>query len=154
MKKLAVKKNAECMACLQCAQACSEAFYKEFDITKACIKIVAGKNGGAKPNTCIQCGKCMRTCEHEAITQNPKTGVYMINKKKCVGCGKCVERNMDVKGWAITAGIGAAAGAVAILMMPRNNPTRRLAAKAANKMEDVAWKVEDTISEKMNDLDL
>lgn len=61
---------------------------------------------------------------------------------------------MDVKGWAITAGIGAAAGAVAILMMPRNNPTRRLAAKAANKMEDVAWKVEDTISEKMNDLDL
>ncbi len=91
MKKLAVKKTAECMACLQCAQACAEAFYKEFDITKACIKIVAGKDGGAKPNTCIQCGKCMRTCEHEAITQNPKTGVYMINKKKCVGCGKCVE---------------------------------------------------------------
>ena len=26
-----------------------------------------------------------------AITQNPKTGVYMINKKKCVSCGKCVE---------------------------------------------------------------
>lgn len=61
---------------------------------------------------------------------------------------------MDVKGWAITAGIGAAAGAVAILMMPRNNPTRRLAAKAANKMEDVAWKVEDTISSKMDELDL
>jgi ferredoxin len=29
---------------------------------------------------CIQCGKCMKACEHEAITQNPKTGVYMINK--------------------------------------------------------------------------
>lgn len=41
--------------------------------------------------TCIQCGKCARTCEHEAITQNPKTGVYMINKKLCVGCGKCKE---------------------------------------------------------------
>ena len=26
----------------------------------------------------------------EAITQNAK-GVYMINKKKCVACGKCVE---------------------------------------------------------------
>ena len=61
---------------------------------------------------------------------------------------------MHVKGWAITAGISAAAGAVAVLMMPRNNPTRRLAAKAANKMEDVAWKVSDTISEKMDDLDL
>lgn len=57
---------------------------------------------------------------------------------------------MSVKGWAITAGVSAAAGAVAILMMPRTNPTRRLAAKAANKMEDVAWKIED----RMNQMDL
>jgi hypothetical protein len=57
---------------------------------------------------------------------------------------------MSVKGWAITAGISAAAGAVAILMMPRTNPTRRLAAKAANKMEDVAWKIED----RMNRMDV
>ena len=90
MKKLTVKKGAECMACLQCVQACSEAFYKEFDEDLSCIRIVA-KGNAAKPNVCIQCGKCMKACEHEAITQNPKTGVYMINKKKCVGCGKCVE---------------------------------------------------------------
>ncbi len=91
MKKLVVKKNVECMACLQCVQACSEAFYKEFHPDYSCIQIVAGKQGGAKPNVCIQCGKCMRTCEHGAITQNPKTGVFMINKKLCVGCGACVE---------------------------------------------------------------
>ena len=91
MKKLTVKKVSECMACLQCVQACSEAFYKEFDPDLSCIQIVAGKKGEAKPMVCIQCGKCMRACEHEAITQNPKTGVYMINKKKCVACGKCVE---------------------------------------------------------------
>lgn len=60
---------------------------------------------------------------------------------------------MNVKGWAITAGLGAAAGAVAILMMPRTNPTRKLAAKAANKMEDVAWKVSDSISNKL-DMDM
>lgn len=57
---------------------------------------------------------------------------------------------MGMKGWALTAGIGAAAGAVAVLMMPRTNPTRRLAAKAANRMEDVAWKVSDTINEKLD----
>ena len=91
MKKLVVKKNVECMACLQCVQACSEAFYKEVHPDYSCIQIVAGKQGGAKPNVCIQCGKCMRTCEHGAITQNPKTGVFMINKKLCVSCGKCVE---------------------------------------------------------------
>ena len=90
MKKLTVKKGSQCMACLQCVQACSEAFYKEFDVELSCIQIVA-KGNEPKPMTCIQCGKCMKVCEHEAITQNPKTGVYMINKKKCVSCGKCVE---------------------------------------------------------------
>ncbi len=90
MKRLAVKKNVECMACLECVRACSMAFYKEFDEDLSCIKIVA-KGAGAKPMTCIQCGKCMKACEHDAITQNPKTGVYMINKKNCVGCGKCAE---------------------------------------------------------------
>ena len=54
---------------------------------------------------------------------------------------------MDMKGLMITLGVGAAAGAVAILAMPRNNPTRRLAAKAANHAQDVAWKVEDKLSE-------
>ena len=34
MKKLTVKKGSECMACLQCVQACSEAFYKVNDVTK------------------------------------------------------------------------------------------------------------------------
>ena len=54
---------------------------------------------------------------------------------------------MNAKGWAITAGLGAAAGAVAILMMPRQNPVRRMAAKAANKAEDLAWKVEDKMNQ-------
>ncbi|MCI6850342.1 MAG: hypothetical protein PUJ12_08690 [Oscillospiraceae bacterium] len=57
---------------------------------------------------------------------------------------------MSIKGWAVTAGIGAAAGAVAVLMMPRSNPTRKLAAKAANKVEDVAWKVSDTLNSKLD----
>ena len=53
---------------------------------------------------------------------------------------------MKMKGLAITMGIGAAAGAVAIMMMPKNNPTRRLAAKAANKFEEAAWKVSDKLT--------
>ncbi len=54
---------------------------------------------------------------------------------------------MKLTGWAITAGIGAAAGAVAVMMMPRQNLARKLAAKAANKVEDLAWKMEDKMSE-------
>ena len=89
MKKLSVKKGIECMACLACVQACSNAFYKEYHDDKSCIQIVE-KNGAAKPMVCVQCGKCAKACEAGAITQNPK-GVYMINKKLCIGCGKCAE---------------------------------------------------------------
>ncbi len=55
---------------------------------------------------------------------------------------------MDFKAIALTAGLGAAAGMVAVLAMPRSNPTRKLAEKAADKVEDIAWKVSDTITEK------
>lgn len=57
---------------------------------------------------------------------------------------------MSVKGWAVTMGLGAAAGAVAILMMPRSNPTRRLAAQAANKVEDAAMKATSKLTDKFD----
>ena len=76
MKKLTVKKGTQCMACLECVRACSEAFYKEFDPSKACLQIIE-RNGAAKPMVCVQCGKCAEVCEHGAITQNAK-GVYSI----------------------------------------------------------------------------
>lgn len=57
---------------------------------------------------------------------------------------------MQLKGLAVTLGLGAAAGAVAIMMMPRNNPARRLVAQAANKVEDAAMKVSDKISAKID----
>ena len=58
---------------------------------------------------------------------------------------------MGMKGWAITLGIGAAAGAVAILALPKSNTARQLAAKAADKVEDVAWRVSDRLT---NEFDL
>ena len=57
---------------------------------------------------------------------------------------------MKLKGWAITMGLGVAAGAVAVLMMPKNNPARKLAAQAANKVEDAAWKVSDKLTNRID----
>ena len=54
---------------------------------------------------------------------------------------------MQVKNWAITLGIGMVLGAIAVLAMPTDNPTRRLATKAANKAEDLAWQVSDKFSQ-------
>ena len=57
---------------------------------------------------------------------------------------------MNVKGLAITMGLGAAAGAVAILMMPKNNPTRKLASKAALKAEDAAMRLGNKFSSEID----
>lgn len=57
---------------------------------------------------------------------------------------------MGIKGWAFTAGLGAAAGAVAIMMLPQKCAARKLATKAATKVEDAASKVTDAIVNKMD----
>lgn len=55
-----------------------------------------------------------------------------------------------VKVWAVTVGISAAVGAVGILMLSRNNPTRKLAAEAADKVESVACKISDKMCKKFD----
>ena len=69
MKKLVVTDKTACMACLSCVEACSQAFYKEFDPDKSCIQIVSKTGTDATVKTCIQCGKCARNCEAGAIMQ-------------------------------------------------------------------------------------
>ena len=52
---------------------------------------------------------------------------------------------MNTKGIVLSMGLGAMVGAVAVMMMPQNNPTRKLAEKAAGKVENAASKVTDKI---------
>ena len=52
---------------------------------------------------------------------------------------------MNTKGIVLSMGLGAMVGAVAVMMMPQNNPTRKLAEKAADKVENAASKVTDKI---------
>jgi predicted thioredoxin/glutaredoxin len=58
--------------------------------------------------------------------------------------------NMQMKGWALTMGIGAAVGAVAVAMLPRNSAARKLVDKAAYAVEDAAQEVTDKITKKMD----
>lgn len=57
---------------------------------------------------------------------------------------------MKFAGLAISMGLGVAAGAVAVMMMPRTNPGRKLAAKAANKVEDAAWMVTNKLNKEFD----
>ena len=56
---------------------------------------------------------------------------------------------MSFKGIALSMGLGAAIGAVAIMMPPRQCTARALANKAADKIEDTASKVSDKLNQLM-----
>jgi gas vesicle protein len=57
---------------------------------------------------------------------------------------------MQVKSWLVTLGVGAAAGAVAAMMLPKHSTARRLVNKAAYAVEDAAMLVSDKIGEKLD----
>lgn len=57
---------------------------------------------------------------------------------------------MKMKGWALTMGIGAAVGAVAVAMLPRQSAARKLVNKAAYAVEDAAHDVTNKITQKMD----
>ncbi len=84
-----LRKNPElCIACHNCENTCSNIFFKEENVEKACLRI---KETDDKPEiiTCTQCGACIDICPVQAITRD-KNGIVRIDKKKCVGCFMCV----------------------------------------------------------------
>ena len=57
---------------------------------------------------------------------------------------------MKMTGWAVTMGIGAAVGAVAVMLLPKQSTARKLVNKAANALEDAAQDVGNKLSQKMD----
>lgn len=57
---------------------------------------------------------------------------------------------MQMKGFAITMGVGAAVGAVAAMMLPRQSKARRMVNKAADAVEDTARQVVDKVSKELD----
>ena len=57
---------------------------------------------------------------------------------------------MKLTGVAVTMGIGAAVGAVAVMMLPRQSTARKLANKAACAVDDAAWNIGNKLSRKMD----
>lgn len=53
---------------------------------------------------------------------------------------------MQMRGIAITMGIGVAAGAVAAMMLPKQSAARKLVNKAADKVENAVQTVTDKIT--------
>ena len=89
--------------------------------------------------------------EHPELENAPKNVSRRFSFPLGILSQKGVKK-MSMKALAITMGIGAAAGAVAIMMVPRTNPVRKLANKAACKVEDAAYKVTDKVNRTMDQM--
>lgn len=57
---------------------------------------------------------------------------------------------MKLTGFAISMGVGVAAGAVTAMMLPRQSTARKMVQKAANAVEDAAMTVGDKIADKLD----
>ncbi len=57
---------------------------------------------------------------------------------------------MKLTGWAITMGVGAAVGAVAVMMLPKQSTAKKLVNKAANAAQDAAWRLENKLDDALD----
>ncbi len=51
-----------------------------------------------------------------------------------------------MKIWPLALGAGMAAGAVAVMMLPKNSPARKMATQAADKVEDAVYNAMDKMT--------
>ncbi len=88
--KIVGKNEKDCALCGNCESVCSEYYFKEDNREKSAIQVseVDG-DPGIDINVCNQCGECIRFCPTLALYRT-KSGVVILNKKKCIACFNCV----------------------------------------------------------------
>lgn len=68
------------------------------------------------------------------------------------GNGHCtgillLKGGISMKGLVISMGLGAAVGAIAVMMLPRQSSARKLVSKAANATQDAVQRMSNKISD-------
>lgn len=90
MIKYLATKDEKCVGCMTCASVCSRLYFKEDNPAKSSIVVNDLANGRFHLVVCDQeCRLCVKECPTQAISLN-RSGVVIIDKKKCVGCLACV----------------------------------------------------------------
>lgn len=57
---------------------------------------------------------------------------------------------MSVGNWALTLGLGAAAGAIGVMMLPKRSTARKMVNQAADNIEDAADQAVSKVRKEMN----
>ena len=87
-----VKETAHQVAFVKCAGTCDKTTVKyEYTGVEDCERMAFIPGSGAKNCTfgCMGFGSCVKACQFDAI--HVVNGVAVVDKEKCVACGKCAE---------------------------------------------------------------
>lgn len=87
-----------CTGCGACLQACSNRAVGGYSPRLARLKILSEKeNLVNRPLVCTQCEKpfCLLVCPVGAISKAEETGIVLVDKETCIGCGNCVSACPD-----------------------------------------------------------
>ncbi len=83
----------KCTGCRRCELHCALVRERVMNPKKARLRVIRGEPAIDQPEACKQCtdAPCVEACSSGAIMRNPKTGIVIVNEKKCTGCATCVE---------------------------------------------------------------
>jgi len=82
-----------CSGCRRCEVACSLQHEGKIWPEASRIRIFMLVPGIEIPHLCAQCddAPCIPNCPVNALSINKKTGAIMVDEKKCIACGSCIE---------------------------------------------------------------
>ena len=91
---VAVVDEEKCVGCLACAAACPRGLIVPVSPAQNVLIACASMAKGAATTRacsvgCIGCGKCKKTCQHDAIIL--EKNLARIDYTKCVNCGDCAK---------------------------------------------------------------
>jgi len=106
--------SSKCMDCKGCVASCKVANNAPKGCSRNWIKAKAvvprpgsGSRGHFQPGACMHCDKplCVDACPTGATYKDKETGVVVIDRRLCIGCGNCLPacpygarfRNPDLK---------------------------------------------------------
>jgi carbon-monoxide dehydrogenase iron sulfur subunit len=87
------REYARCSGCRKCEIACS--LYHENRVwpDASMIRVFMLVPGLEFPHFCTQCEDypCVKSCPVDALSVSKRTAAVLVNKEKCIACGKCID---------------------------------------------------------------
>jgi len=84
---------SRCSGCKLCEVVCSLKHEGKIWPEASRIRIFEEIPGATVPHLCVQCPDypCVKSCPVNALSVYEKTGAVVVDEKKCIGCGRCVD---------------------------------------------------------------